>query len=247
MIIAEIGLNHMGSMTQIHEYISVLSETEIDAVTFQIRENEYYMNGEKSQYLLSKDDYLQILNLIHASGKQFGVAIADVEAIDYLEEIGVDFYKIIRNDITNIDLTDKLIGTGKKIIVSTGLSSDEDIENFMVRYKGCENIVLNHTQLSYDPADCNLSAIAAMKKKYNCNISYGSHCENSLTLYMSLCYEPSDILFYVKGRNPHKYPDDKHAINLDAVGFVSSNLKKLRNATGTGIKEKMINKIERVK
>jgi len=247
MVIVEIGLNHMGSMDLVNEYISVLSDTEIDAITLQIREDEYYQNPEKSKYLLSKDDYLSISNMIHNCGKKFGVAIADINCVDYLEEIGVDFYKIIRNDITNTELTDKLMSTGKKIIVSTGLSSDEEIETFMSRYEGKyanDTIVLNHTQLSYDHKDCNLSAISAMQTKYKCNVSYGSHCENSLTLYMSLCYNPSDVLFYVKGRDPQKYPDDKHAINLDAVKFVSSNLKNLSKATGTGIKEKMVNKIE---
>ena len=106
MIIAEIGLNHLGSMKLIEEYIGLLVNTEVDAITFQIRENEYYLNQEKAGLLLSKEDYLQISNMIHNGGKKFGVAIADIDCIDYLEEIGVDFYKIIRNDITNIDLTE---------------------------------------------------------------------------------------------------------------------------------------------
>ena len=237
----------MGSLETGLEYVDVLKDTDVDGITFQIREKEYYERKEKSMFKLHEEDYYALRVQIKNAGKKFGIAIADVDYIDYLENIGVDFYKIIRNDITNKELTEKLISTGKKIIVSTGLSSDEDIDLFMEKYGKNDNIVLNHTKLSYDSADCNLSAINKLQERYNCKVSYGSHCENSLTLYMSLCYDPSDILFYIKKKEIENYPDSKHAINLDAVKFVSSNLKKLRKATGTGIKEKMINKIERVK
>jgi hypothetical protein len=63
---------------------------------------------------------------------------------------------------------------------------------------------------------------------------------------MSLCYSPSDILFYVKDGNSHwpvKYPDDEHAIALNDVQTVVNNLKILKHAIGTGIKTKIKNKI----
>ena len=134
MIIAEIGLNHMGSLETGLEYVDVLKDTDVDGITFQIREKEYYERKEKSMFKLHEEDYYALRVQIKNAGKKFGIAIADVDYIDYLENIGVDFYKIIRNDITNKELTEKLISTGKKIIVSTGLSSDEDIDLFMEKY-----------------------------------------------------------------------------------------------------------------
>ena len=67
---------------------------------------------------------------------------------------------------------------------------------------------------------------------------------NSKVLYMSLCYTPSDILFYVKGNSGFEYPDDKHAIALDDVHAIANNLKNLSKAIGSGIKNKMKIKIK---
>lgn len=248
MIIAEIGMNHLGSFFSAEIMLMDLFKTEIDGITFQVREKEYY--SKKPKYKLKDKDYIKLSKQIKNSGKKFGIALADFDKIDFFESIEVDFYKVIRNDMTNLKLMDKLLSLNKKIIVSTGLSSDYDIKTFMDKYKNNKNIVLNHTQLSYKVNDCNLSAIPTLKEKYNCDVSYGNHCDNLNTLYMSLCYSPSDILFYVKNENTHwpvEYPDDKHAIGLDKVKDVTKNLKILSGAIGKGVKEKMINKIEKNK
>ena len=155
MIIAEIGLNHLGSIRKAKKLISKLVLTDVDAVTFQVREPEY-----KTSYKLPDWFYQSLKDFLDSYNKQFGIAIADIDKVDFVESINVDFYKVIRNDILNTKLIDKLIATGKKIIVSTGTCSEQDIQKFIKKYKN-NNIVLNHTQLSYDINDCNLNAIFA--------------------------------------------------------------------------------------
>jgi len=240
MLIAEIGLNHLGNTTLAKKYIKSLVNTEIDGITLQVRESDYYINNPK--FKLTKNLYQELINLAKQYDKQIGIAIADINMIDFFESLNIDFYKVIRNDIINKKLITKLISTNKKLIISTGLSSENDIQNFINEF-GTKNITLNHTQLSYDPKDCNLSAIKVMKSQYNCNISYGSHCDNKNVLYMALCYNPSDILFYVK-YDDQIYPDDKHAIKLNNIDIVITNLKNLTAAVGTGIKNKMKIKIK---
>tara|TARA_R100001377_G_scaffold81948_2_gene61847 strand:+ start:571 stop:1290 length:720 start_codon:yes stop_codon:yes gene_type:complete len=239
MIIAEIGLNHLGSVVLANLYVEQLMATNIDAVTFQVREPEYYLKNSHLQ--LRK--YAKICKKVKASGKKFGIAIADIDMVDYFEEIDVDFYKVIRNDMMNDRLIERLISTNKKLIISTGTCSADEIQNFIDKFKN-DNITLNHTQLSYDVHDCNLSAIDTLRSKFNVDISYGSHCSDHKVLYMSLCYTPSDILFYVKGNSGFKYPDDKHAIALDDVHAIANNLKNLSKAIGSGIKNKMKIKIK---
>ena len=105
--------------------------------------------------LLTDNNYINLCNKVKINNKKFGIAIADINKIDFFESIETDFYKIIRNDITNKELVKKLIQTRKKLIVSTGVSSENEIKEFLNEF-GNENIVLNHTQLSYDISDCNL-------------------------------------------------------------------------------------------
>jgi sialic acid synthase SpsE len=185
-----------------------------------------------------------LCKMVKSNNKKFGVAIADVDKIDFFESIGTDFYKIIRNDLINDNLVNKLMKTGKKIIVSTGLSSEEDIAMFLKKHGHNKNFVLNHTQLSYSESDCNLRAIKTLSEKYSKPVSFGSHCSNHNVLYMSLCFSPTDILFYVKKDNKIKYPDDKHAITLGSVEGVAMNLITLNTAVGSGNKVKIKNKIK---
>jgi N,N'-diacetyllegionaminate synthase len=243
MLIAEIGLNHLGSFIRANQYVTKLINSNIDGITFQVRESTYYDQPNKNNLLLTDNHYINLCNTIKSHNKKFGVAIADIDKIDFFESIGTDFYKVIRNDITNKKLIKKLIETKKELIVSTGVSSEQEIEEFLQEF-GNENITLNHTQLSYDVEDCNLSAIKTLRQKYGYPISYGSHCSNENVLYMSLCYNPANILFYVKDDGNCYVPDDKHAIELSYVNRVVDNLKSLKYAIGNGIKAKMEIKIK---
>jgi|9_EtaG_2_1085328.scaffolds.fasta_scaffold00645_10 N,N'-diacetyllegionaminate synthase len=247
MIIAEIGINHLGCVERCKSFINKLVNTNVDGITLQVREPEYYV--ENTNYKLEDSDYIELIKLIHSYDKKVGIALADISKIDIFESIGVDFYKVIRNDITNRTLIKKLIETNKKLIISTGTSSDSDIENF-TKYIDTEHwnistdITLNHTQLSNDVEDCNLRAIEILYNKYPFNVSYGNHCSNHIVLYMSLCYKPSDILFYIKGDDGEIYPDDKHAILLSDVVDVTNNIINLSKAIGSGIKKQMKIKIK---
>ena len=55
---------------------------------------------------------------------------------------------------------------------------------------------------------------------------------------MSLCFEPSDILFYVKDNENLKFPDNDHAVSINNVGEVVENLIYLERAIGTGKKKR---------
>jgi N-acetylneuraminate synthase len=243
-IIAEVGLNHLGQESLAREYVDKLVLTQVDGISFQVREPSFYEREEKKHLMLSEHIYSSLCKKVQKLEKQFGVAIADVEKIDFFESIGTNFYKIIRNDMVDDILVDKLMKTGKKIIVSTGLSSEEDIKLFLEKYGENKNFVLNHTQLSYEEGDCNLRAIEKLNQKYSVPISFGSHCANYNVLYMSLCFSPTDILFYVKKDDKIKYPDDKHAIKLEEVSQITYNIDVLSKATGTGEKIKLNNKIK---
>ena len=251
--IVEIGLNHLGKFEEVIQYLNVLLDTKVDGIEFQVRDDIFYERIEKKDLELSNDEYKQICDLIHKENKSFGIALTDITKVDFFESIGTDFYKVIINDITNKPLVRVLCETGKKVLISTGLSSDEDIQNVVELVSQYPNVVLNHTQLSNEPSDSNLKAINTMRDKYNMPVSFGSHCNNHNILYMSLCFNPSDILFYVKNESIAKvdweqrgftYPDDKHAILLDDVKYVVNNIQSLSGAVGSGIKEKMNNKLK---
>lgn len=252
-IIAEIGLNHLGMKIEISDYLDYLFDSDVDGIEFQVRDDEFYLRPEKKDLKLMDEEYKTYCDLIQKEGKEFGIALTDITKVDFFESIGTDFYKVIINDITNKPLVKSLCETGKKVFISTGMSSEKDIQNVVEWVSGYDNVRLNHTQLSNEPSDSNLKAIETMREKYNIPVSFGSHCNNQNVLYMSLCFNPSDILFYVKNESKAKtdweqkgfpYPDDKHSINVQDVEGIVNNIRLLSKAVGSGVKEKMDNKLK---
>ena len=101
-IITEIGMNHLGSFNQANYYVDTLIKANVDAITFQVRESEFYQKSSKHHLLLTDNDYINLCKKVKINNKKFGIAIADINKIDFFESIETDFYKIIRNDLVNI-------------------------------------------------------------------------------------------------------------------------------------------------
>ncbi len=246
IIFCEIGLNHLGSEVYAREYLNELCISSVEGITFQVRENNFYKEANNSDLKLSKEFYHQSINEVKAAGKKIGIALAEIDLVDFFIENDADFYKIIRNDINNHELINKLIcKTNKPIYISTGMCNAKDIDNLFKRFGNPNNrINLIHTQLSHAVEDVNLNAITYLMNKYKATISYGNHCSNLNVLYMSVAYNPYSIWFYTRGAKVNKYPDDEHAVPLKLVNDLTVQLIELQKALGSARKFKMSNKIE---
>ena len=245
MIIAELGFNHLGNLDIANQYVDALIECDVDAITFQVREKEH-REANLSLYL-NDDSYKNLFLKIKNSGKKLGVALADTDYVSFFENLDVDFYKVIRNDISNKKLINLLMMTGKQIFVSTGMSSKKDIENFIIfidqSTKKRNQFKLVHTQLSNALEDCNLKSIEKMKE-YGLDVAYGHHCGDVTAIFMALCFNPSDLLFYVKGSPDFQYTEDSHAVQIDQIQDLIKKIHRYNGAVGTGVKMSMDNKIE---
>ena len=233
MIIAEVGLNHQGRIAYSFKYLEQLILTDIDAVTYQIREKEFYENPPPMyrDLELHFGHYANIKEQLALWGKRFGIALADHDMVEQCEEINVDFYKTLSWNINSFDFLDKLVNTGKKIFVSTGTSSTDQIDKLQNRYRG-ENITLIHTQLQFEVENVNLLAIDFLKDRYDFPIAFGNHCENTDVLYTSVAFKPSDIFFYVKADKRTEHIDEKHSVRLSKVNKTVNSLIELSDSLG---------------
>ena len=246
MIIAEIGLNHLGSEEYLNLYLEDLLESSVDAITLQIREKNFYVDSKYSEYQLPLNVYDDVCSRVKASGKKFGMALSDLNLAPFFNE-RVDFYKILSKDLGDKQFIEQLINiVDKPFFVSTGLSSYNTIDCFIseVNPKALSNITLIHTRLSNKVEDTNLKAIQNMKSKFKMPIAFGNHCENPLVTYASLAYEPTAIFLYTKGDRTLNHPDEKHAIYLSEIVNFSENIKQVFKSIGSGHKEDLKNNIE---
>ena len=246
MIICELGLNHLGDVNYAYQCIDKLIKSKPDAITFQVREKSFYDKNSHSGLVLPKNFYRKIVTKIKNTHIKFGMAIADEGMVDFFEEMGIDFYKVLSFDISNRSLLTRLIKTKKKIFVSTGMSNIHEIRQLVKFLKNNKKrFTLIHTQLTHEINDVNLKAITMLKEQFDMPIAYGHHTTNLNVLFLALSYCPSDLFFYVKGTKTKKHLDDEHAIRLDELDYVINNLKILPNAIGKRVKIKMNNLIEK--
>ena len=243
MIIAEIGKNHNGIEKYAQEYIERCLGADVDAILFHIRERGFYKNNQNKKKELSDSFYKKAIEFTKKKKKQFGITIADPLKIPFLEKIGVDFYKILSQDITNKILIKRVLQTKKPIYISTGFSDYNEIEKVIkfvkTNIKNTKNVKLIHTTLRSNIEYVNFNAIEKLSEKFNLPIAFGNHSNNPLVLFTSIPYKPSDIFFYVKGSKVKQHQDDEHAIKLDDLKWYVNNIRDLQKSLGNGVKEKL--------
>ena len=171
---------------------------------------------------------------------KFGVSLADPDKVEFCEKIGVDFYKIFSRDILDYEILSKIKATNKITFASTGMSNFNEIKKFVGIIKNeIKYFTLIHTQLDNKIEKVNLKAILPLKEKFKMNVGYGNHASNIFTIYVSVAYEPSDLLFYVKGNKFRKHIDEPHAVQLNNLKKFIENIRELQKAIGNKTKIKM--------
>jgi len=241
MIICEIGINHLGIEEYANQYIDEILKSKADAITFALPKESFFENERFKKFKLEKEFFIKASQKIMNCNMDFGISIDDEGDIDFLETLGVSFYKVLSKDINNIGLIDNLIKkTNKKLFVSTGMSDLSEIEAFCKHIESVkERFTLVHTQLTHDIKAVNLKAIDVLKNRFNLPVAFGMHSANHNVLYLSLAFQPSDIFIYIKGGRASSHPDEEHAIPLEDIQNVVNNLLELPQSIGEGVKLKM--------
>ena len=198
-IIAEIGINHNGCLKTAKRLIDIAAAAGCDAVKFQKRNPdvcvpEHQKNvmrdtpwGEmtyleyKYKVEFGKEEYDEIDRYCNQQNISWSASPWDLDSLKFLEQYNIPFIKIPSAMITNKELIEAAGNTGKKIIISTGMSTPEEIDEAVNELEvHCEykDIAILHCNSTY-PApinELNLSCIKTLKEKYgNIDIGYSGH------------------------------------------------------------------------
>ena len=196
-VIAEAGLNHNGSVDIAKKLIDLASKAGADAVKFQKRTvdklavkatldesdsrfPEFGRTYREIREFLEFDmvQYKEIKKYTEDQGLDFLCTAFDPEAADFLEELGVEIYKLASHSVTNIELLEHLAKIGKKSIMSTGMAELEEVETAVKIFKKYKTpLLLLHCVSAYPtPLDeCNLNMINVLKENFGLPIGYSGH------------------------------------------------------------------------
>jgi len=197
-IIAEIGINHNGSLDTAKRLIDIAAASGCDAVKFQKRNPDVCVpEHQKSlvrdtpwgrmtylEYKYKVEFWEKEYDIIDKYCRQQGIAWSaspwDLDSLEFLLQYDVPFIKIPSAMLTNLELIKASAKSGKKVILSTGMSTEEEIhEAICVLEPGPEmyDYAILHCNSTYPaPIDeLNLSCIKTMKEKYACEVGYSGH------------------------------------------------------------------------
>lgn len=193
-IVAEIGINHNGDMEVTKELIRRAKKAGVDAVKLQKRTPELCVPPEQRGQMrdtpwgyitymdyrqkveFGKEEYEEINRYCKQESIDWFVSVWDEEAVDFMEQFDPVCYKAPSASLTDHPLLRKMRATGRPIILSSGMSTMEEIEK-AVEVVGLDNMLLCHSTSAYPcpPEELNLRMLQTLQKLYDCPIGYSGH------------------------------------------------------------------------
>lgn len=194
-VIAEIGLNHNGDVDLAKRLIDVAADAGANAVKFQKRTPEIStpahmrdvpretpwgtMSYLEYRYRVEfdRDQYLEIGDYALLRGLEWFASPWDVPSVDFLEDVGVRAHKVASASLTDVELLERLRDTGKPIILSTGMSTIDEIDRAL-SVLSTDRVILMHATSTYpmEPEEANLKVIATLRDRYpGIPVGYSGH------------------------------------------------------------------------
>ena len=200
-IIAEAGVNHNGDINLAKELINIASDANADYIKFQTfkAENLATKDAEKSEYQksntknndtqynmlksleLSKKDHIELINYCQSKDIKFLSSAFDLDSLDFLLSLECELIKIPSGEINNYYYLEKISHQEIPVILSTGMSTVNEIEaaiKILTSNKlSINDITILHCNTEYPTPmiDVNLKAMLKIKEHFNVDIGYSDH------------------------------------------------------------------------
>lgn len=194
-VIAEIGINHNGDMDIVKGMIDAAVHAGADAVKFQKRTPEVCTPPEQQKQMretpwgyityldyrykveFNEEQYREIDRYAREKGIAWMASVWDEPSVDFLQKFETPAYKVPSASLTDLPLLKYVRKTGKPMIISTGMSTMEQIHK-AVDVIGTENLIIMHCTSTYpcEPEELNLKMIETLRKEFPNNpIGYSGH------------------------------------------------------------------------
>ncbi|HHE32438.1 MAG TPA: N-acetylneuraminate synthase [Chlorobaculum parvum] len=255
-VIAEIGINHNGSLEVAKKLIEGATQAGCDAVKFQKRTPELCVPMD--QRLIERDtpwgrmtymdyrykvefgfdEYSEIDAYCREKGIAWFASCWDEEAVDFMEQFNPPCYKAASASLTDLALLKKTKATGRPLMISTGMSTMEEVEA-AVSALGQDKLLIAHSNSTYPcPVDeLNLRMIHTLQQRYPDNpIGYSGHEVGLATTWAAVALGATFIERHVTLDRAMWGSDQAASVEISGMSRLVSNIRDIEKSLGDGIK-----------
>ena len=262
-IIAEAGVNHNGSLELAKKLVDVAVEAGADAVKFQTFKAENLVSREaqkakyqvkntgsnESQYEMLKrlelgfDEFVELKRYCDEKGIMFLSTPFDFESIKFLDELGLEIFKIPSGEITNYPYLREIAKLKKRIILSTGMANLCEIEQAVdvIEKFGTkrENIIILHANTEYPTLmeDVNLKAMLTIKEAFKVDVGYSDHTLGIEVPIAAVAMGAKVIEKHFTLDRNMEGPDHRASLNPDELKAMVKAIRNIEVSLGNGIKK----------
>lgn len=266
-LIAEIAQAHEGSLGILHSYIDAVSKTGVQAIKFQMhiaeaessvhepfrvkfsREDDTRFDYWKRMQF-SLDQWKGIKTHCDEVGLDFICSPFSNLAVDWLEEIGVKIYKIGSGEVNNLLLLEKICATGKPIIISSGMSSFEELDktvNFLKSKNAQFSILQCTTAYPTKPEQFGLNVIKELKDRYDVPIGFSDHSAKVATGIAAVALGAEILEFHVVFHRDIFGPDAIASLTIEETKLLVESVHEIQLSMDNPIDKNNNNQFKELK
>ncbi|MGE0449775.1 MAG: N-acetylneuraminate synthase family protein [Vicinamibacterales bacterium] len=254
-IVAELGINHNGSVDVARRLIDAAADARCDAVKFQKRTPELcvprHLRNQMRETPWGNITYLDYRRRVEFDVEQFGALIEhcqrrgiawfsscwDESAVDFVEWFTPIAYKIPSAALTDVGLLERYRQTGRPLVLSTGMSTMAQIEA-AVEVLGTHDLLLTHSTSAYPCplGQLNLRMIATLRARFDCPIGYSGHEVGLPTTLAAVCLGASLVERHITLDRAMWGTDQAASVEPQGLVRLVKYIRDVEEAMGDGIK-----------
>ena len=255
MIIAEIGQAHDGSLGLAHSYIDALAATGVDAAKFQVHIAEAessihepfrvkfsYQDATRYDYWqrmsFTPEQWAGLKQHCEDKGLEFLASPFSNAAVDLLEKLGVQRYKIGSGEVTNLLMLEKIARTGKPILLSSGMSSFAELDEVVafLQARDAEIAILQCTTSYPAPAArWGLNVIPELKARYGVPVGYSDHSGTLAACIAAAALGAEIFEFHVAFDRRMFGPDASSSLTIDEISQLVRSIRQVQESLASPV------------
>jgi N,N'-diacetyllegionaminate synthase len=260
-IIAEAGVNHNGNIEIAKQMIDVAVTIGADAIKFQTFRSDKIVirTAKKASYQaettdasesqfdmlkkleLSENQHHELINACQKKGIKFLSTAFDLESVNLLEGFNIPIHKIPSGEITNLPYLIKIAQTGKPVILSTGMSTLEEVKTAVeiLRHNGSGKITVLHCNTEYPTPyeDVNLNAMLTMQRELGVKVGYSDHTPGIEVPIAAVAMGALVIEKHFTLDKNMEGPDHKASLEPDEFAAMVQSIRNIEKALGSSEKK----------